>query len=236
MLGASLADLQSVTFDDLQVILCVEFDRRAPPADVAAFKQCLMNSSATFGSMEISGSFDFIVEIALADMAAYSEWLKSIGEPLSRLVRRYEENFVCKRFVRRESDEAAIWVPTETGMQRIDCSVINKITAEGDYVRIHCKGQSWLLHATMHALADQLVERGFVQIHRSTIVRCGFVERLVHKGRRWTARLENGAVEQIAKSHVAETIEAIRAHSSIVEPSPAMPAHTAELMTEVNEK
>ncbi len=49
------------------------------------------------------------------------------------------------------------------------------VEAEGNYARLHLDGESHLLRATMKALEKRLSERGFVRIHRSTIVRCSEV-------------------------------------------------------------
>jgi len=207
-------DVDAVSFEDLRVILCLEFDRRAEAAKVAAFKSTLSGSPSTVQSIEITGSFDFMLELAMKDMATYTSWLANLADSLAALVARYEVNFVSRRFVRQQRAADAIWVPSNGDMQRIDRSLIDKVTAEGDYVRIHSQGATWLMHTTLRSIADLLRSKDFVQIHRSTIVRCSFVDRLIHRGRRWTVRLEDGSCEPIAKSHVVEAVQAVRNHSS----------------------
>jgi acylphosphatase len=44
-------------------------------------------------------------------------------------------------------------------------------------------------------------------LHRSIIVRRDFIDRLVHEGRHWIARLRDGTIERVAKSHAVETLE-----------------------------
>ena len=63
----------------------------------------------------------------------------------------------------------------DEGMVRIDCAKIDKVTAEGDYMRIHSAGQSWMVHSTMGSLSDCLDEN-FVRLHRSILVRRDFIE------------------------------------------------------------
>jgi two-component system response regulator AlgR len=205
-------ELDAVSFEDLRVILCLEFDHRVPRQDIAAFKAQLAGLRETVQSMEITGSFDFLIELAMKDMATYSAWLETIADQMTAIVARYEVNFVSRRFVKQHPNSDAIWVPSNGDMQRVDKSLIDKVTAEGDYVRIHSSRGSWLMHATMRSMSE-LLGKDFIQIHRSTIVRCALVDRLIHRGRRWFARLEDGSQAPIAKSHVAQALQSIRNHS-----------------------
>jgi DNA-binding LytR/AlgR family response regulator len=59
-------------------------------------------------------------------------------------------------------------------------------------------------------LLERLDPEMFVQVHRSVVVRCDFIERLIHRGQRWSARLSDGTHQHIAKSHVGRVIEALR--------------------------
>ena len=222
-------DVDAVSFDDLRVILCLEFDRRVDAREIAAFKTSLAASSSAVQSVEITGSFDFMVELTMKDMASYTEWLEGIADRLAKFVDRYEVNFVSRRFIRQRKEPDAIWVPSNGDMQRIDRSLIDKVTAEGDYVRIHSQGGSWLMHATMRSMAELLGSKDFIQIHRSTIVRCAIVDRLIHRGRRWTARLEDGSCERIAKSQVANALQAVRNHSSNVDHSSPKAVQIADI-------
>jgi two-component system LytT family response regulator len=47
---------------------------------------------------------------------------------------------------------------------------IHWIEAEGDYMRLHVKGKSHLLHDTMNALTAKLDPKKFARVHRSVIV------------------------------------------------------------------
>src|ERR1700747_1095912 len=91
--GQLVNDVDAVSFDDLRGILCLEFDRRIDVAKIAAFKATLAASSSTVQSVEITGSFDFMLELTMKDMATYTEWLDSIADRLAKFVNRYEVNF-----------------------------------------------------------------------------------------------------------------------------------------------
>ena len=48
---------------------------------------------------------------------------------------------------------------------------ITWIKAEGDYVRIHSGGKSYLVHRTLNDLESRLDPSAFLRVHRSAIVR-----------------------------------------------------------------
>jgi hypothetical protein len=153
-------------------------------------------------------------EATVPNMEAYQLQLRSCAGAVAKFASRYEANFVCKRFVRAHRTDSAIWVPSVDGHTRIDCSAIDKVSADGDYVCIHSGGRRWMLHMTMTEILEKLGEEDFVKVHRSTIVRCGFIERLRQEGRVWTARLEDGSSERIAKSQVVQVMAKLRTSSS----------------------
>lgn len=205
-----MAYVQPVDCDELRVILCITFDKRAPPADLDALKTTLMRSEKILHSVETTGSFDFITEVRAADMPSYRKWLEQAAEPLARLAANVETSFVCKRFIRRPEQDCGIWVPSRGALRRIDCSMIDKIEAEGDYVQIHSHGRHWMLHTTLRAMLERVAEKHFVQLSRSLIVRCDFIERLVREGRNCTAELRDGSRVRVARSHLSATRAALR--------------------------
>ena len=210
--GRFVTYVHSIDSAELRIIVCLEFDPHAPPAEIAALKTQLINCPQTLHSVESTGSFDFLVEVAPPDLGWWNEWQKRLAEPFAKLVGRCEASFVCKRFVRTERAEEALWVPTATGQVRIECCTVDKVMADGDYVQVFSNGRKWFLHARMHALRATL-GRQFVQLHRSVIVRSAFIARLTHSGRQWTAELQDGSTEQVARSHIAEVVEATRLSS-----------------------
>jgi DNA-binding LytR/AlgR family response regulator len=201
----------------LRIVLCIAFDKRASPRAIAEFRSGLIESENNLHSVETTGAFDFMLEITAPDMAWYSNWLASAAQPLAKLVTRCEASFICKRFIRRPEEEMAIWVPCERGMKRIDSSLIDKISAEGDYVRVHSQGKSWLLHSTLCSVLERLSMHSFVRIHRSIVVRCDFIDHLIHEDRHWVAELHDGSRERVARSHIADTLAALKPHSSAYE-------------------
>jgi len=189
------------------------FDQRAAPAEIGAFKDTVLKCPSVLHAVEVSGTFDFIVEATIPDMEAYTAQLELCAQTVARLIARYEVSFVCKRFVNSDETRRAVWVPSDEGMVRIDCAKIDKVTAEGDYMRIHSAGQSWMVHSTMGALSDCL-DDSFVRLHRSILVRRDFIESMTHDHLHWTAQLNDGTRERVAKSHVSALLESMRVNPS----------------------
>jgi DNA-binding Lrp family transcriptional regulator len=200
---------RSVTSDDIRVIICIMFDRRAAPAEIGDFKDTVLKCPSVLHAVEVSGTFDFIVEATIPDMEAYTAQLELCSQTVARLIARYEVSFVCKRFVRADETRRAIWVPCDEGMVRIDCANIDKVTAEGDYMRIHSAGRSWMVHSTMGALSDCL-DDSFVRLHRSILVRRDFIKSMTHDQSHWMAQLNDGTRERVAKVHVSGLLESLR--------------------------
>jgi DNA-binding LytR/AlgR family response regulator len=197
---------------DLRVIVCVAFKRSAPPDQVSALKKAVIACPSTLHAIEVTGTFDFMMELAVPDIATFNERLNVVAPSVASLVERYEVNFVSNRLIRKNGGEQAIWVPCVDGMQRLDCAAIDKVAAEGDYMRVHSDGHSWLVHSTMRSLVQRIASDDVIQLHRSMAVRAGFIDRLVHDGGRWFARLHDGTRERVAKSHVVETLKHFRPH------------------------
>jgi len=66
--------------------------------------------------------------------------------------------------------EASLWVQQRGQMTRIPFEALDWVEAEGEYVRLHCRDQSYLMRGSISALADRLADHGFIRIHRSAII------------------------------------------------------------------
>jgi len=227
-------DRSSAAEHALRVIICFSFDHRAPVDELRAFKRGLIDSPHVLHSIELSGTFDFIVEMGVPDLEAYHEKMDELAGDLQKLVLRYETSFVCKRFAKKPAGAGTpppaeeIWVPSEQGMRRIEMADITMVTAERDYVRIHVAGgATYLLHSTIGGMLEKLSQDLFVRIHRSTILRRDLIEQLLHEKRRWTARLVDGSVHRISKSHASQVLQSSTRRTAANDSSNDGPASSA---------
>jgi|GEM_PF-2636328 len=215
----------------LAAILCLSFDHRAELAGLRAFKATLADLPFVTASVEVSGACDLILDAGFADMADYRARLDALSEPLARYVTRIETSFVCAPVDAVISDgaaEPAFWVRCDDGRRRIAARDIDRVTAERDYVRLHVAGASWLYHARIHELASQLCPSPFIRLHRSALVRRDHIDRFVHHGRRWTARLLDGDEQPVSRGYVADMLRMIGDRSSMRTPPSSNSVHPIE--------
>lgn len=66
--------------------------------------------------------------------------------------------------------EASLWVQQRGQMTRVPFDSLDWVEAEGEYVRLHSRDQSYLMRGSISALAERLADHGFIRIHRSAIV------------------------------------------------------------------
>lgn len=191
---------------DLNVVVCVAFDHRAPPTRLRQFKACIMACPHVASVLEVSGTFDLIVHAKFASLAAYNAQMDGMREDLATLVTRIEANFVARN-IQREEPKCTLWVPCPGGRRRIEAAMIDKIIAEGDYMRVHVGDWNSLIHDTIRHLSSKLDPGHFIKLHRSVIVRVDFIDRLLHQGSRWIARLKDGTHQRVAKSHVSDILK-----------------------------
>lgn len=201
---------------DLAVIVCVAFDHRACPQGLQQFKDCIFNCHFVQIAMEVSGTFDLIVQGRFSSLAEYTEQMELIRPLIAEFATRIETNFISKHVEtnRDPEDGGAVWLPCEGGRKQIDAKLINKIVAEGDYMRVHVGDWDCLIHLTMNRMCQHLAGFNFIKLNRSCLVRIGFIDRVLHDERRWMARLWDGTQVSVAKSHVHEVLRMITDASS----------------------
>ena len=64
----------------------------------------------------------------------------------------------------------SIWVQRRRDLVRLDIASLDWVQAEGEYVRLHAGGESYLTRSSISAIAAELTKHGFVRIHRSVVV------------------------------------------------------------------
>ena len=101
------------------------------------------------------------------------------------------------------------WASDMSGLVRIAARDIDRVSAERDYMRLHVGLRSWLIHHSMSALEDRLDPDLFVRLHRSAIVRRGFVAGFQRNASgRWIARLSDGTEQPVGRLY-ADTVRAM---------------------------
>jgi DNA-binding LytR/AlgR family response regulator len=232
-----VTSVRPISPSGLRVILCMKFSHQSSFKDLADFKHALISKEQVLHSVEVSGSFDFMIESEHPNLADYQEMVDGLAAHSGHLMEHYEASFICRRYLREgERDTRHLWVPADSGIQRLEHDQVDKVSAEGDYVRVHSGAASWLLHVTMGKIFEELGSDRFLQLSRSLIVRADSIARLVHESRRWTALLHDGSKHPIAKSRSSGIVAQLKADSSVGKADSPISALQDEISTKVAEK
>jgi DNA-binding LytR/AlgR family response regulator len=198
---------------DLTVIVCLAFDRKASVEALREFKACIFQCEFVETAMEVSGTYDLIVQARLSSFEQYTSEIERISAELQRFATRVDANFVGRKVDRRHSNGKALWLPVPDGRKRVSANLVDKIVAQGDYMEVHVGDWSCLVHDTIKHLWEDLDPDQFIQLHRSVVVRCDFIERLIHQDHRWIAKLRDGSQQRVAKSHVPDVLRLMESDS-----------------------
>lgn len=121
-----------------------------------------------------SGALDFIskpvrlsrLERALRRAAEAAEQ-REARRRLHELSQQLDE---LKRMRSSGGEDRHLWVRRGADMLRLDVDDVDWIAAEGEYVRFHVGGDSYLERGSMTGALQRFEPFGFVRIHRSRIV------------------------------------------------------------------
>jgi hypothetical protein len=201
---------------ELTVIVCLAFDHRASVDGLREFKSCIFQCPFVETAMEVSGTYDLIVQARLSCFEHYTQEMERVSHQLQEFTTRIEANFVGRKVDRRHSNGKALWLPVPNGRRQVSANLVDKIVAQGDYMKVHVGDWSCMLHDTIKRLCEDLDPEQFIQLHRSVVVRCDFIERLIHQDRKWIAKLRDGTQQRVAKSHVADVLRLMGTDSATI--------------------
>jgi DNA-binding LytR/AlgR family response regulator len=194
------------------IIVCLGFAKDGDAQCIAEFKRALCRSPLVLRHTEASGAYDLVLEVAALDAATYYRWFLTITKPFAGLVTREEVSFSDKPLTESVAEDV-LWVRDHQGFVGIRQDAIDRLEAEGDYVPLHAAGRTWQIHATLQSYARLLEGRGFVRVHRSTLIRTGAIVRLDRDGAHWDVELADGTRHRVARGRVARVKAALADHS-----------------------
>jgi two-component system LytT family response regulator len=103
-----------------------------------------------------------------------------------------------QRFMVRRNDRTVVVRPDE----------VDWFEGDGNYVRLHVRGESFKLRVTIRALCDQLEPSQFARIHRSTIVNVGRIKEIQPWfGGDYVAILHDGQRLRVSRTFATELLK-----------------------------
>jgi DNA-binding LytR/AlgR family response regulator len=166
-------------FDVVQALAQVE----APPlvAFVTAFRKFAPQAFET-------GAIDFLpkpVRLARLDDTVSRARKAIAGREAARRLVELEAMLDNLRASHIPARDEHVWVPRRGEVIRIDLDSVERIVAEGAYVRLHTEDASYLHREPIGAIEKRLDQSRFVRAHRSHIVRIdqvASIKRTMHGG------------------------------------------------------
>jgi two-component system, LytTR family, response regulator len=107
--------------------------------------------------------------------------------------------------------ETELWIREGDARVRVPVEMIERLEADGDYVRLHVGQRVRLMRARLGDLAERLDPAQFVRIHRSEIVRHDLIAALRrHDSGRTFAVLCGGREVPVSRRYVARISQTLR--------------------------
>ncbi|HKU13639.1 MAG TPA: LytTR family DNA-binding domain-containing protein [Steroidobacteraceae bacterium] len=107
--------------------------------------------------------------------------------------------------------DTELWIREGDARVRVPVEMIERLEADGDYVRLHVGQRVRLLRARLGDLADRLDPSKFVRVHRSEIVRHDLIAAIRrHDSGRTFAVLSGGREVPVSRRYVARVSHALR--------------------------
>ena len=111
----------------------------------------------------------------------------------------------------RKKYETELWIREGDARVRVPVEMIERLEADGDYVRLHLGERVRLMRARLGDLADRLDPSRFVRVHRSEIVRHDLIAAIRrHESGRTFAVLSGGREVPVSRRYVARVAHALR--------------------------
>jgi two-component system, LytTR family, response regulator AlgR len=143
--------------------------------------------------------------VSAFNVAASDYLLKPVQlERLAKAVARVRESVSAAARTTSSHWVEELWVPHRSDVVRVPVAEIDRIEAERDYMRLHLRTRSYLIHQTLGDLERKLDPTRFLRLHRSAIVRRAVITRLRHDGLgAWRAVLTDGTEVRIGRTYLA---------------------------------
>jgi DNA-binding LytR/AlgR family response regulator len=107
--------------------------------------------------------------------------------------------------------ETELWIREGDARVRVPVDMIERLEADGDYVRLHVGQRARLMRARLGDLADRLDPEKFVRVHRSEIVRHDLIAAIRrHDSGRTFAVLCGGREVPVSRRYVSRVAHALR--------------------------
>ena len=111
-----------------------------------------------------------------------------------------------------EAPPDRILVTARDALVPVPVEAIRWVEAADAYVKLHTTDGTHLHRARLKAIAAQLAPKGFIRIHRSTVIRLNALDRVeTTSGSAYVAVLDDGTRRRVSQSYRADLLDALGA-------------------------
>jgi len=98
--------------------------------------------------------------------------------------------------------ERKISIRDRDSIKLIKVESIAWVDAAGDYMCVHAEGETHIMRCTMKTLLDELGDRAFKRVHRSTIVNLNCIEKVIpHTKGEYFLQIDNGERIKVSRNY-----------------------------------
>lgn len=122
-----------------------------------------------------------------------------------KTLEQLEEKVASLKAGHEEEQKPHVWVHRRGEVVRVDLEDVDRVSAEGPYVRLHLKDRSYLHREAIASMEERLGRIGHVRVHRSHLVRIAHVSgirRTPHGGSELILR--DGGLVPVGRSYAKE--------------------------------
>lgn len=171
------------------------------------------------------GAADFVLKpVALDRLSAALERARRALFALDAEERLSELNRVVEALRSQTEEEAfgryetEIWAERRNEFVRISVEELDWVAAERDYVRLHARGQSYLLRETLSAIQARLDPAMYLRVRRSALVRVDRVTGIRKAGNgHFRVMLADGSAIRVGRTYVRQVRRLVAPRSAILD-------------------
>jgi two-component system response regulator AlgR len=185
----------------------VFLDINMPGMNGLEFAQAMQAAERPAPSVVLVTAFDHYATEAF-DLCVVDYLLKPVeSQRFARAMERVDRLHLARRTaVGPEPPIKDFWIAHLGSVLRVPAASVQRIDGERDYVRLTVDAHSYLIRmGGLSAIAARLDPELFMRVHRSTIVRIDWVDKLKHLGPgSWVVIDRSGRTTRVSRSYLSE--------------------------------
>lgn len=202
-------DVQMPDIDGFEVIRRLKPERMPHIIFVTAYDEFAINAFEVNALDYLLKPFSrkrFTRSLDRARKAIHRDEAQTLAELLKELLQEGElSRGVANQTKKKSSFLRELAVSTGNRLYTLNITDVDLIESADHYVKLHCRGRSYMIHESISALEAKLDPAQFTRIHRTKIVRIAAIKEIVRDGdRAFFIELSSGGRHRISRSQLSK--------------------------------